>query len=149
LAAVGGRHDADSIAAAQDIMYQAWDERSRTKRIALARKALTVSPLCADAYVLLAEEDAKPIEEELAWYQHGVEAGEMALGKDGCEDEAGHFWGCLEARPYMRARAGCASVLCRTGRHRDAIGHYRAMLKPNPNDTQGIRYVRAGHLLEL
>lgn len=149
LAAVGGRHDADSIDAAQDIMYQAWEERSRAKRIALARKALGVSPLCADAYVLLAEEDAKSIEEELAWYQKGVEAGELALGKEGFEEYAGHFWGFLETRPYMRARAGLASALWRTGRHRDAIGHYRAMLKLNPNDNQGIRYVLAGHLLDL
>lgn len=149
LAAVGGRHDAGSIDAAQDIMYQAWEERSRAKRIALARKALELSPLCADAYVLLAEEDAKSVEEELAWYQKGVEAGELALGKEGFEEYAGHFWGFLETRPYMRARAGLASVLWRTGRRRDAIGHYRAMLKLNPNDNQGIRYVLAGHLLEL
>ena len=45
LAAVGGQHDADSIDTAQDIMYQAWEERSRAKRIALARKALKLSPL--------------------------------------------------------------------------------------------------------
>lgn len=78
-----------------------------------------------------------------------VEAGELALGKEGFEEYAGHFWGFLETRPYMRARAGLASVLWRTGRHRDAIGHYRAMLKLNPNDNQGIRYVLARHLLEL
>lgn len=149
LAAVGGRHDADSIDAAQGIMYQAWEERSRAKRIALARKALKLSLLCADAYVLLAEEDAKSIEEELAYYQKGVEAGELALGKEGFKEYAGHFWGFLETRPYMRARAGLASVLWRTGRHRDAIGHYREMLKLNLNDNQGIRYVLAGHLLEL
>lgn len=149
LAAVGGRHVADSIDAAQDIMYQAWEERSRAKRVALARKALKLSPLCADAYVLLAEEDAKSLEEERAYYQKGVEAGELALGKEGFEEYAGHFWGFLETRPYMRARAGLASVLWRTGRHRDAIRHYRAMLKLNPNDNQGVRYVLAGHLLEL
>ncbi len=147
LAAVGGQHDVDSIDAAQDIMYQAWEERSRGKRIALARKALAVSPMCADAYVLLAEEDAKSIEEELAWYQKGVEAGELALGKEGFEEYAGHFWGFLETRPYMRARAGLAAALWLLGRHQEAIGHYRAMLKLNPNDNQGIRYVLAGHLL--
>lgn len=149
LAAVGGRHDADSIDAAQDVMYQAREERIHSKRIALARKALKLSPLCADAYVLLAEEDSKSVEEELAWYQQGVEAGELALGKERFKEYAGHFWGFLETRPYMRARAGLASALWRTGRHQDAIGHYRAMLKLNPNDNQGIRYVLAGHLLEL
>ncbi len=137
------------IEAAQEIMYEAWETPARGKRVALARKALKLSPLCADAYVLLAEEEATSVEEELAYYQKGVEAGKLALGKEGFKEYAGHFWGFLETRPYMRARAGLASVLWRTGRHLDAIGHYREMLKLNLNDNQGIRYVLAGHLLEL
>ncbi|RUX11572.1 tetratricopeptide repeat protein, partial [Mesorhizobium sp. M2A.F.Ca.ET.042.01.1.1] len=72
---------------------------------------------------------------------------EMALGSEGFEEYAGHFWGFLETRPYMRARAGLAAALWRLGRHQEAIGHYQAMLKLNPNDNQGIRYVLAGHLL--
>lgn len=83
----------------------------------------------------------------LEYYQQGVEAGELALGKEGFEEYAGHFWGFLETRPYMRARAGLAAALWRLGRHQEAIGHYQAMLKLNPNDNQGIRYVLAGHLL--
>jgi tetratricopeptide (TPR) repeat protein len=130
-------------------MYEAWEERGRSKRIALARKALAVSPLCADAYVLLAEEDARSVEEQLAHYQKGVEAGELALGQEGFKEYAGHFWGFLETRPYMRARAGLASALWQLGRHRDSIGHFQDMLKLNPNDNQGIRYVLAGHLLTL
>nr|BAN09862.1 conserved hypothetical protein [Mesorhizobium loti NZP2037] len=47
----------------------------------------------------------------------------------------------------MRARAGLAAVLWRLGQHQEAIDHYQSMLKLNPNDNQGIRYVLAGHLL--
>ena len=61
----GGRHGSDPTEAAQDIMYEAWEATTRSKRIALARKALEVSPLCADAYVLLAEEEARSGEEVL------------------------------------------------------------------------------------
>lgn len=143
----GGRHGSDPTEAAQNIMYEAWEATTRSKRIALARKALEVSPHCADAYVLLAEEEARSGEEVLEYYQQGVEAGELALGKEGFEEYAGHFWGFLETRPYMRARAGLAAALWRLGRHQEAIGHYQAMLKLNPNDNQGIRYVLAGHLL--
>ncbi len=149
LAALNEFRGEGRIEAAQEIMYEAWETPARSKRVALARKALKISPWCADAYVLLAEEDAKSVEQELTYYQKGVEAGELALGKEGFEEYAGHFWGFLETRPYMRARAGLASVLWRTGRHRDAIGHFREMLKLNPNDNQGIRYVLAGHLLTL
>ena len=60
---------------------------------------------------------------------------------------AGHFWGFLETRPYMRARAGLASTLLQLGDVDGALAHYRDMLKLNPNDNQGIRYVLTGCLL--
>ncbi|WP_173514836.1 tetratricopeptide repeat protein [Sinorhizobium psoraleae] len=143
----GDTRERDPVDAAQEIMYDAWETPSRSKRIALARKALTVSPLCADAYVLLAEEEAKSVQEALIWYQKGVEAGEQALGPEGFEECAGHFWGFLETRPYVRARAGLAAALWRLGRQHEALEHYQTMLELNPNDNQGIRYVLAGHLL--
>ncbi len=147
MAGLGGRREVDSVDAAQDVMYQAWEETRRSRRIALARKALAVSPLCADAYVLLAEEEAKTVEEALAYYRKGVEAGELALGPEGFEEYAGHFWGFLETRPYMRARGGLAAALWRLDRHQEAVEHYQEMLELNPNDNQGIRYLLAGHLL--
>ena len=143
----GGADPGNSIDAAQQFIYDAWEATTQNKRVALARKALEVSPLCADAYVLLAQEEAKSVEEALTWYQKGVEAGEQALGPEGFEEYAGHFWGFLETRPYMRARAGLAAVLWQLGRQQEAIGHYQEMLELNPNDNQGIRYVLAGHLL--
>lgn len=147
MAGLGGRREIEPIDAAQEIMYDAWEETRRGRRIALARKALAVSPLCADAYVLLAEEEAKSVEEALGYYQKGVEAGERALGPEGFEEYAGHFWGFLETRPYMRARGGLAAALWRLDRRHEAIAHYQEMLALNPNDNQGIRYVLAGHLL--
>ena len=47
----------------------------------------------------------------------------------------------------MRARAGLASTLLQLGDVDGALTHYRDMLKLNPNDNQGIRYVLAGCLL--
>lgn len=128
---------------AQDVMYQAWDQAEPRKRIALANKALTISPLCADAYVLLAEEKAKSAKEALEYYRKGVDAGSRALGTKAFNEYAGHFWGFLETRPYMRARAGLAATLDALGDVDAAIGHYRDMLRLNPGDNQGIRYVLA------
>ena len=147
MAGLGERREVEPIDAAQQVMYDAWDETRHGRRVALARKALTVSPLCADAYVLLAEEEAQSVEDALAYYQKGVEAGERALGPEGFEEYAGHFWGFLETRPYMRAREGLAAALWRLDRHQEALEHYGEMLDLNPNDNQGIRYVLAGHLL--
>ena len=147
LAAIAGHRGDDATAKAQDVMYEAWERTTSRSRIALARKALGISPLCADAYVLLAEE-ARSIEEAEGLYAKGVEAGELALGPRGFKEYAGHFWGFLETRPYMRARAGLASTLLQLGDVDGALAHYRDMLKLNPNDNQGIRYVVARCLLK-
>ena len=146
LAGIAGRRGDDATAKAQDVMYEAWERTTSRSRIALARKALGISPLCADAFVLLAEE-AGSIEEARDYYAKGVEAGEVALGPKGFKQYAGHFWGFLETRPYMRAKAGLASTLLQLGDVDGALTHYRDMLKLNPNDNQGIRYVLAGCLL--
>ncbi len=133
---------------AQDLIYEAFETESSRKRVQLAKKALKVSPDCADAYVLLAEEDAGSLEEARELYQKGVEAGERALGREMFEEEAGHFWGILETRPYMRARQGLAVCLWELGQREEAIEHYREMLDLNPGDNQGIRYELAGWLLD-
>ena len=55
LAAMTRSHADDASEKAQDLVYAAWEETSPRKRVALARKALSVSPLCADALNILAE----------------------------------------------------------------------------------------------
>jgi tetratricopeptide (TPR) repeat protein len=147
LAAIGGRTGDDATARAQDIMYEAWEETNPRRRVALAHKALDISPLCADAYVLLAEDAAGSVEQASDYFAEGVKAGELAIGPEGFKKYAGHFWGFLETRPYMRARAGLAHALLKLGDADGAIGHFREMLTLNPNDNQGIRYSLAGCLL--
>ncbi|MBU3955798.1 SEC-C domain-containing protein [bacterium] len=126
---------------AQDLVYDAWEEDEPEFRIKLAEKALKICPDCADAYNLLAEETACSIEEEKALYEKAVKAGERALGKKIFKNNIGSFWGFIETRPYMRARAGLARCLWELGEHEQAIKHYREMLILNPGDNQGIRYV--------
>ncbi|MCL4534403.1 MAG: hypothetical protein M1370_04495 [Bacteroidetes bacterium] len=134
---------------AQDLMYDAWEARRPQERVKLARKALELSADCADAYVLLAEETARSLEEACDLYSKGVAAGERAIGEHAFKQDVGHFWGILETRPYMRARAGLADCLWQIAKHREAVEHYWDMLRLNPNDNQGIRYVLLAHLLEM
>ena len=147
LATIAGRSRNDAIAKAQDVMYDAWERTTSRSRVALARKALGISPLCADAYNLLAEE-ARSVEEARDLYAKAVDAGSwLSDRRASFKEYAGHFWGFLETRPYMRARAGLADILLQLGNEDAAISHYRDMLKLNPNDNQGIRYVLAALLL--
>jgi tetratricopeptide (TPR) repeat protein len=136
---------------AQQIMYDAWEEPRPARRIALAKKALKTSPNCADAYVLLAVEDAKTLEESLALYQSGVQAGRRALGEDFFNDPGniGHFWGILETRPFMRAMQGLASIQWELGQPEEAERNFRELLRLNPGDNQGIRFMLLNLLMEL
>ena len=143
----GSDGDDAALWQAQELMYEAWDTGAKRERIELAKRALEISDLCADAHVLLAEEEAKTLVEARRHYEAGVAAGERALGAQAFERDAGHFWGLLETRPYMRARAGLAECLWAAGERAAAIGHYRDMLRLNPNDNQGLRHVLTSWLL--
>lgn len=138
-----------AIHLAQDIMYEAWDTDDKKRRLELAHEAISVSPDCADAYVLLAEEEAKTIEEAKDLYLRGVEAGKRALGEEIFEEDCGHFWGMLETRPYMRARAGLVQCLWETGRYDEAVEHCFEMLRLNKNDNQGMRHLLAAYLADM
>jgi len=131
---------------AQDLCYEAFEARGR-KQIQLAKKALEICPDCVDAYVILAESCSDP-KEAGELYAKGVAAGEKLLGKKFFEEEAGHFWGIIQTRPYMRARMGLAQTFEATERTDEAIFHYQEMLRLNPNDNQGVRELLLACLLE-
>lgn len=141
--------DETALYEAQEIIYRAWESAGRKQRVQLAREALGISPDCADAYVLLAEESAASLDDAMELYKKGVDAGERVLGKSAFADDVGYFWVILEARPYMRAREGLAQCLWDKGEHEEAILHYKDMLRLNPDDNQGIRYICMSCLLEL
>lgn len=140
-----GASDADRLIQlnrAQDTVYEAWESGSRTERIALAKEALSLSEICADAWVLMAEE-AKGIVEERDLYEHAVAAGEIAirleLGPDAFTENAGYFWRILCTRPYMRALESLSDCMWEMGEKEESIASLREMLRLNPNDNQGIR----------
>jgi tetratricopeptide (TPR) repeat protein len=141
----GGR---DLLDQAQELIYQAWEIGDRRQRIALARKALNLCADCADAYVLLAEAAITPAK-TLELYRQGVEAGVRVLGSAFFVEQRGHFWGLIETRPYMRARAGLADTLWHCGEYDQALMNWNDLLRLNTSDNQGIRYVLAARLLEL
>ncbi len=145
---VGGARGDSPLDQAQEIMYEAFEEPDERRKLDLAKEALAICPDCADAYVLLAEH-APTRKQAFHLYEQGVAAGERALGPDLFREEAGHFWGLLETRPYMRARLGLAHTLWTAGRREEAVQHLQEMLRLNPNDNQGIRYTLAGFLLSL
>ena len=123
---------------AQDLIYDAYDARGR-RQLQLIRRALALSPDCADAYVLLAERSSQPADAR-PLYEQAVAAAERALGPDAFTDPERTFWGDVSTRPYMRARAGLAESLLAQGDFDAAAAHFAALLELNPGDNQGLRY---------
>jgi len=139
----------EAVDAAQELMFEAWDADDRPTRVALAHKALAVSADCADAYLLLAQEEATTLDEAVALLCEGVAAGERALGPAAFRDDAGDFWGLIDTRPYMRTRLALAQALWEIGRPDEAAGHASELLRLNPDDNQGVRYLLVKWLLVL
>jgi tetratricopeptide (TPR) repeat protein len=139
--------DLTPLERAQELAYDAMEVGGRLQ-VKRARQALALSADCADAWGILAEAAATP-EIALERYEQGVAAGVRAIGRDRFDALAGEFWGTLETRPYMRARVGLAQTLEALGRHQEAVSHYRELLRLNPNDNQGVRYLLVAALLRL
>jgi tetratricopeptide (TPR) repeat protein len=124
---------------AQDLLYTAWDEPSSIKRIQLANQALDLYPNSADAYNILAENDAGNLKEAAQYFKQGILVGEKELGEAFIKKNKGHFWGITSTRPYMRAKLGYANTCSQMGKEQEAIQHYTELLELNPNDNQGVR----------
>lgn len=134
---------------AQELVYDAWEADTAREAARLARRALAISKRCADAHVLLAETTDKGIVDRRRHYERGVAAGEAAIGRRQFDEAVGAFWGFIETRPYMRAREGLGECLWDLGEREAAIGHFRDMLRLNPNDNQGLRGTLASWLLAV
>jgi len=132
---------------AQGLFYRALEVTGR-RRTELARKALDVSPDCADAYVLLAEGTNDPAEARRL-YEQGMEAGERVIGPEPFANPTPLFWGALDARRYMRAREGLADVLWYLGERQEATGHLLELLRLNPNDVLDVRFRLVSYLLAM
>lgn len=151
LAASGGKvaprePDPSPAGRAQARFYEALDAHGRL-RIKLAREAIAIHADCADAWVLLAEE-MPDLARRTGLYGQAMAAAERTLGSKSFEEHAGHFWGVIATRPYMRARFGYAESLWSAGRHDEALGHLQELLRLDPGDHQGVREVLLPRLLE-
>jgi tetratricopeptide (TPR) repeat protein len=71
--------------------------------------------------------------------QIALEKARRALGSD--EPGARVWYGDLETRPYMRARHNLGLSLMRLGDFTGAIREFKEMLRRNPNDNLGVRYL--------
>ncbi|MGL4766633.1 MAG: hypothetical protein ACRCV6_00890 [Formosimonas sp.] len=124
---------------AQDLIFDAYDSDSWDESKALARKALLIDPWCTDAYVVLAD-CVSQLTLQIKYLEKGIALFEERYGAAYFEANAGHFWGLLETRPYMRALHSLSVRYGMKLRYDDEIKLQARMLELCPNDNLGVRY---------
>jgi tetratricopeptide (TPR) repeat protein len=147
-AEIGRDGSAAALEQARGLAFQAAETFEPARRLALAKQAVALSRDCAEGYLLLAEM-ARSRKQALGYYDQAVHAAARVLGPETFRQGEGMFWGLLETRPYMRARLGLAEALWASGRRGEAVDHLLEMLRLNPGDNQGLRYILSGWLLNL
>lgn len=124
---------------AQDILFDARETGGAARR-RLIKDALDIYPHSPDAYLLLAG-DERDIDKRMELLEKAIDVGEKDLGAAFFVENKGHFWGLLETRPFMRAKAMYAGHLENLGYLEEAMDVYQELLVLNPGDNQGIRYI--------
>jgi tetratricopeptide (TPR) repeat protein len=137
-----------SQAQAEELMDQAEDEDGDLGA-ELTLDALRVDPKCARAWTYLGYDAGAELEIAGLFFMLALDAAMERLGERTFVEDAGHFWGMFETRPFMRALEGLAGVMAQDGRLETAIAQYEWMLRLNPNDNQGVRTLLLALYLEL
>jgi hypothetical protein len=119
---------------AQEKAFEAMEAPLAEERIALAREALALSPLCSDAYLVLAQKP--PMRRGARTPPASRRCRRRSVGRDRLPGRRRFVLGLLQTRPYMRARRALAMALWRLGHREEAVAHCHEMLRLNPNDNR-------------
>jgi tetratricopeptide (TPR) repeat protein len=138
-----------NLVTAMGLIYMAWNEYDPAQRVQYARQALEISPDCAEAYSILADDLAVNIGQALKYYQKGVDVGKQALGSIFFEKHTGEFWKHIQARPYLRALAETAHVYWELGRVPEALDTSEMVLQLDPGDPLEMGTLKLLALLHM
>jgi tetratricopeptide (TPR) repeat protein len=122
------------------LIDQAWEAPTPVKRAGYARKALALDPDAVDAYVALAL-TAATLAEQIALLREGMRVGAKRWVAEIKRPPKCFFWADLETRPYMRAVHNLALALWLRGERAEAANLADHLVRLNPNDNQGARYL--------
>ncbi|WP_339864898.1 hypothetical protein [Paremcibacter congregatus] len=125
-----------------------YGELSTPAYIATLKKLLKEEPDFIDGYAHLglALLEQGKTNKALEACLMGVSVGEKALPKN----YAGQApWYCLDNRPFLRALHGAICCTIRLRRRKIAVEQIETLLRYNPDDNQGVRYLLGSEYLRL
>ena len=126
---------------ADDYLDMAYEAETREEAVEFAKKALKEDSNCVDAKLLIiqSEEESETTKKQL---EELIKGETKRLEKEGyfSKDNIGHFYGILQTRPYMRARAAYIELLVLMSKYKKAVAECEDLIRLSENDNMGIRY---------
>jgi hypothetical protein len=123
-----------------DLMERAWEADKPADGAKWARKALAINPDELDAYVLLAKATTTTAE-KIALLSEGARRGKKIWAAEIKRPAQSHFWLDMDTRPFLRNVHWLALLQWEADERGEAILNAEFLLRLNPNDNQGIRYL--------
>lgn len=116
-----------------------WWDGDRRGAAKFFRRAIELDPQHADAHnhLGIVSLEAGKLKAAETHFRAAIDGGQRHLERDG--DEV--HWGFIENRPYLRGLANLALVFVKQKKWSEALGLHQQLLKLNPNDHQGVRYL--------
>lgn len=124
----------------EDLIDQAWEANSPVQQADFARHALALDPDAIDAYVALAL-CVETLAERIALLREAARIGEKKWPQELKRPSKSFFWLDVHTRPFMRAMHKLSLALWDRGARDEAAAIADRLLRINPNDNQGIRYL--------
>jgi len=116
-----------------------WWADDRRGAVKLFRRALELDPQHADAHnhLGIVSLEARKLKAAEQHFRAAIDGGQRHLERDGAEVH----WAFIENRPYLRGLGNLALALAEQKKWAEALAIHKQMLRLNPNDNQGVRYL--------
>jgi len=116
-----------------------WWAGNRRRAVTSFRRALELDPQHADSHnhLGIVSMEARKLKAAEQHFRAAIDGGERHLERDGAEVD----WGFIENRPYLRGLANLALALAEQRKWAEALAIHKQLLKLNPKDNQGVRYL--------
>lgn len=130
----------DAYYIAFEELNDVYDQPTKAKRIAGAKKVLKISPYVVDAHLILIREEIKSATDKIDACKKAIELGKTFIGKEAFKEFQGELWYHIPARPMMRGLHCLAMLYAQEKQPEEALNIYEEILSLNENDNQGVRY---------
>lgn len=135
---------------AQEVLAEGLESGRALEEILSVEAALRIDPRCPDALIVLADQEevrrlasAPYVRLALAHLAHDEAWDRVRARQKAMAPPKRDVFEMLEARPYLRAAILLAGCLVETGHADQARGIYRKVMRQQPRDSIGARYLLA------